>query len=75
MATKAAAQPQVMVALASFVGAVNGTDISVRAGDLFGADDPIITNWPELFGPAKLRTTGKARPVVEQATAAPGESR
>ena len=70
---RAAAQPQVMVALAGFVGAVEGKDISVRVGDLFGADDPILKNCPDLFGSVALRRSGK--PAVEQATAAPGEKR
>lgn len=67
-------QPPVVVALASFVGAVGATDISVRTGDLFGADDPIVKKFPTLFGPVKVRQSVPT-PRVETASAAPGEKR
>lgn len=71
---RAAAEPQVMVALASFVGAVGKDEVRVREGDLFASDDPIVRKHPALFGPVVVRRTGAA-PRVEAATAAPGEKR
>jgi len=57
----------------SFYGAFG----EVHAGDLFWADDPVVKAAPSLFGPPTIRETpGRASsPVVEQATAAPGEKR
>jgi hypothetical protein len=63
-----------MVALTSFVGAVGKAEITIRKGDLFASDDPIVRKHPKLFGPVEVRRTGPA-PRVEQATAAPGEKR
>lgn len=74
MATRAAAEPQVMVALASFVGAVGKTEVNVREGWLFASDDPLVKKYPTLFGPVAVRRSvlgGR----IEQATAAPGEKR
>lgn len=73
MAGRAAAEPQVMVALTSFLGGIDGTLIDVRKGDIFRSDDPAVAKWPQLFGPVALRSTGSPR--IEQATAAPGEKR
>jgi hypothetical protein len=69
---RAAADPQVMVALESFTGRLGKTEINIVRGDLFPADDPVVRRWSELFGPVRLRSSG---PVVEQATAGPGEKR
>jgi len=71
---RAAAEPQVMVALASFVGGIGKVDVSIRKGDLFAGDDPAVQKWPELFGPVEVRRS-VTEPRVEQATAAPGEKR
>jgi hypothetical protein len=72
---RAAAEPQqVMVALTSFVGAVGSFEISIREGFLFPSDDPIVKKYPTLFGPVVLRHS-TAAPIIEQATAAPGEKR
>ena len=51
----------------SFIGNLGGGDLHFRAGDLFAADHQAVKKWPHLFGPSQ--------PVVEQATAAPGEKR
>jgi hypothetical protein len=61
-----------MVALTGFVCAVRGTNVIVRPGDLFAPDDAVVKNNPAAFGPAPIRESG---PVIEQATAAPGEKR
>jgi hypothetical protein len=71
MAPKAAAEPQVVAALTSFVGL--GGQV-VLEGDLFASDDPTVTKWPTLFTPAAPRRTTDG-PRIEQATAAPGEKR
>lgn len=73
MAGRAAAEPQVMVALTSFVGGIGHEVIDIREGDLFGSDDPAVAKWPQHFGPVTLRSSGGRR--IEQATAAPGEKR
>jgi hypothetical protein len=70
MAAKAA-EPQIVMALTSFVG---GAGLTVIKGDLFAADDPIVKKHPTLFGPVALRRSG-SEPRIEQATAAPGEKR
>jgi hypothetical protein len=70
MAAKAA-EPQIVMALTSFVGPGS---LTVIRGDLFAADDPIVKKHPEMFGPPALRRSG-VEPRIEQATAAPGEKR
>jgi len=72
---RAAAEPQVMVALTSFVGAVGKVDIDVREGHLYAADDPIVKKFPALFGPVVVRRSVPETAPIEQATAAPGEKR
>jgi hypothetical protein len=69
MAAKAA-EPQIVMALTSFVGPAA---LTVIKGDLFAADDPIVKKYPTLFGPPALRRS--VEPRIEQATAAPGEKR
>lgn len=71
---RAAAEPQVMVALASFVGAVGTVEVNVREGFLFAGDDPIVKKYPTLFGPVQVRRS-VPEPAIETATAAPGEKR
>ena len=44
----------------------------VREGELWPADDPVVVAHPAWFEPVRV---GRAAPVVEQATAAPGEQR
>lgn len=70
MAVKAAAEPQVVMALTSFVG---GASLYVIKGDLFAADDPLVKKHPALFGPVVVKRSVAER--IEQATAAPGEKR
>lgn len=71
---RAAAEPQVVVALASFIGAVGKTEIMVREGFLFASDDPLVKKHPSLFGPVQVRRS-VPEPAIETATAAPGEKR
>jgi len=46
-------------------------------GDPIEPDHPFVKKWPHFFEPLKLKHPAKrtAVPVVEQATAAPGEKR
>ncbi len=74
MAARAAAEPQIMVALASFVGAVGNVEVVVRQGDLFATEDAIVRKFPQMFGRVEVRRS-VSEPVIEQATAAPGEKR
>ncbi len=55
-----------------------GESVFVNEGEPWAADDPFVLAHPEHFrsnvGPS-LRRTGAAEPLVEQATAEPGEKR
>lgn len=62
------ADPNVVVALVSGWVAVKGESVLVREGDLYAANHPIVRTYPMFFGPQIVHT-------VEQATAAPGETR
>lgn len=46
--------------------------VVIRESEIFDADDPIVRARPELFKPLEA---SRQRPAVEQATAAPGETR
>ncbi len=70
MASKAAAEPQLVRALTSFVG-VDG--LVITSGSIFTSDHPDVRAHPALFGPVVASRV--AEPVIEQATAAPGEKR
>lgn len=53
-----------------------GVPVRLREGDLWDADDPVVKTHPNLFSdePTRINRTTRT-PVVEQATAAPGEKR
>lgn len=70
MATKAADDITVVV-IESFVGRVGSEDRYFRAGDLIRATDPAVKKWPDHFREVRYAN----EPVIEQATAAPGEKR
>jgi hypothetical protein len=55
----------------SFVAVMDGDQVSVSQGDLVRAGHPLLKGRDDLFKPAE----GYVRFDVEQATAAPGESR
>ena len=63
-------KPALLVARTGFVGSIDGKDINIEEGDFVESNSPIAQKWPELFEAPLLRY-----PVVEQATAAPGEKR
>jgi hypothetical protein len=47
----------------------------VNAGDIYEADHPIVRKHPERFIPLDVHRAPRSEPVVEAATAAPGEKR
>ena len=63
-------KPTLLAARDSFVGSIDGETIHIDRGDLVESDHPIVKKWPSLFAAPRLRY-----PMVEQATAAPGEKR
>lgn len=69
------ADSNIVVAKQSFYGAVKGQVMDVREGDLFEADHPAVSKWPDMFAPPVLRFPVARKGRVEQATAAPGEKR
>ena len=73
---KAVEPSPVHAALDSFVGAVDGETLRITKGELFETNHPAVKKWPELFGPVTFpHPTRRSEPVIEQATAAPGEKR
>ena len=60
-----------LIVLESFVGTVDGEERLFRIGDPVRASDPAVKKWPQFFGPIEYFN----KPLVEQATAAPGEKR
>jgi hypothetical protein len=61
----------------SFHGTIDGTPAFFREGDLIDAEHPAVRKWPKNFRAVKIDHPVKrtAEPVIEQATAAPGEKR
>jgi hypothetical protein len=70
---KASSLPEgkAVVVLESFIGNINGEEKLFRQGDIISPDNPAIKKWPHFFGQARYRH----EPPIEQATAAPGETR
>lgn len=52
----------------------HGAQEVITPADLFHDDDPVVRAHPDMFVPVTANA-GRARHVVEQATAAPGEFR
>ena len=51
-------------------------DVFVREGSVWDADDPFVQRHPEFFdADPPAHTVGRTVPLIEQATAGPGESR
>ena len=61
----------ILIALQSFVGHDGKEERIFREGEPVRTNDPAVKKWPHLFGPARYSTL----PKIEQATAAPGETR
>ena len=47
----------------------------VAAGDIYEADHPVVKKNPERFVPLDVHRVARREPVIEAATAAPGEKR
>lgn len=67
MATK---ESDALVVLESFIGRIGTEDRTFRQGELIRTSDPAVKKWPDKFGDARF-----LHDKVEQATAAPGETR
>lgn len=50
----------------------DGEAVVLSPNDIFSGDDPLVRARPQLFQPVD---PARNRPLVEQATAAPGERR
>lgn len=73
---------EIMSALAAFSTDVQGVPVFVSSGDLFYADDPVVTGRESLFGAVSVRRTvlrppPNAQPAghEETADASPGSRR
>ena len=53
-------------------GNYKGRDFILNPNFIYAADDELVREYPDLFKPIEPT---RARPQVEQATAAPGEQR
>jgi hypothetical protein len=71
MATKAAAPEGIYEVAVAFSGPLG----TFTKGQLYRWDDPVVRKYPSFFRPMVIRSTVKGKPVIEQATAAPGEKR
>jgi len=74
-----ASKPAYYTVIESLVGALDGVTVEYHKGEVVDADDPARRKWPSHFGPLVVREYRRVatddHPVVEQATAAPGEQR
>ena len=66
-----ATAPAAYVVLESF--AVGHT--TYGKGEVLSPDHPAVKTWPTKFGPLTFSHERAAEPVIEQATAGPGEKR
>lgn len=64
----------VVIATTSAVVTLNGERHAVTAGRAYLATDRVVRQYPDLFTTDE-RAAATTEPVVEQATAAPGEKR
>ncbi len=64
-----------LVVLVSFTGQLGGRPTTFTKGKIIESDHPAVRAWPDKFGPLVLPYPVKREPVIEQATAAPGEKR
>jgi hypothetical protein len=71
------AKADIYMVTTSFVATINGRDIEYHTGELVDADDPALKIVPEHFGEPVFKHRAITAPAapVEQATAAPGETR
>jgi len=60
----------------SFSGTIDGGLVFFHEGELIDADHSAVRRWPQYFGAPKIVHHAKPEPpIIEQATAAPGEKR
>ena len=67
----AKADPPKLIVLQSFIGKLDGREVSFLVGETVDAGHKAAKKWPQFFGPPDVRLL----PAIEQATAAPGEKR
>jgi hypothetical protein len=67
----------VYVAVSCETDTEDGSPVSLREGDVWAADDPLVKDRPDLFceHPPGPRFPRRTAPYVEQATREPGERR
>jgi hypothetical protein len=65
-----ARKPEFVICATSFVGSLKGRLVEVHEGEVLPADDPIARHWSAFFKEPAATARG-----IEQATAAPGETR
>ena len=66
------AKADIYQVMADFITTIDGAEVEYHKGEVVEADDPALKRLPMYFGPLVFV---HHRPVIEQATAAPGEKR
>lgn len=69
-----ASKPLYYTVTDSLIGTLDGATVEYHKGEIVDAEDPAVRKWPHHFGPLVIRGHGAPAPI-EQATAAPGETR
>jgi hypothetical protein len=64
---------ELLQARAALSGGLGGKIVEIHEGDLAEPNAAVVKQWPSIWVPLNVRF--RADPVVEQATAAPGEKR
>jgi hypothetical protein len=72
---KASEPIAVLVVMSSFVGELDGSTVTFKAGELIEGDHPAIRKWPAAFGPVRFPYPVDRTDRIERATAGPGEKR
>lgn len=65
----------ILQANTSFNATVGGVAVAIHEGETIDADHPLAQRYPEYFQSVKVMHRTPRTPVIEQATAAPGEKR
>lgn len=65
----------IAVAIATTAVNVDGSIVTLREGDAWDANDPIVAQYPDLFSIEAGRQVRRTRPYIEEASARPGERR
>jgi hypothetical protein len=64
---------ELLQAREALTGALGGTLVEIRRGDLAEPGADVVRQWPGIWVPLTVRF--RATPAIETATAAPGEKR